>query len=240
MSKRIGPLVAAVGLVVAGCGGEAEQAMPAQPVGGVTASADASPASFSATWTRERVEGLFLNPAEAGLRGGEVHIEPQGTTANIPVCVPLNPFDTPRVMLDSRFSTLTKEIGLPGKGRIVQRGWVLPNATQAGKVMKSVEQELSACRYNGAASTSMEPGQRLSGKSTVYGYPRDAYGWHGYRVEQTANVNRKRASVGTELLLHRGPVILRLDYMNYAPRATEQKLRAYNMSVLRKVITRPA
>ncbi|MEU7002666.1 hypothetical protein [Nonomuraea sp. NPDC046570] len=232
MSKWVCTAAVACAVLAAGCGEGAEVVMRADQVGVA--------AAVSVAWTREKVVGLFLDPAGAGLRGGEVHVEPQGTTAAIDVCVPLNPFDTPRVAVDRRFATLKREIGLPGKGRIVQRGWVLPSADRAGKVMRKVGKRLSACRYDGTAATSLEPGKRMKGSSSVVGYPRDDDGWRGYRIEQTTAVDRQRVSVGTEMLVQRGPVVLRLDYVNYEPHTGEQTLRAYNIGVLRKVLARPA
>ncbi|MEU7004246.1 hypothetical protein [Nonomuraea sp. NPDC046570] len=230
MSEWVGSVVVACAVLAAGCGEGAGVVMRADQVG------TAEAAGVSEAWTREKVVGLFLDAAGAGLRGGEVHVEPQGATAAIEVCVPLNPFDTPRVAVDRRFSTLTREVGLPGKGRIVQRGWVLPSAGRAGKVMKKVGERLSACRYDGTAATSLEPGKRVKGSSFVAAYPRDDDGWRGYRVEQTTSVDRERVSVGTEVLVRRGPVVLRLDYVNYEPNTAERTLRAYNMGILRKVL----
>jgi hypothetical protein len=42
------------------------------------------------------------------------------------------------------------------------------------------------------------------------------------------------------LILQRGPVVLALDYTNYTPKAPAQTLRAYNLSILRKILNNPA
>jgi hypothetical protein len=52
-----------------------------------------------------------------------------------------------------------------------------------------------------------------------------------HRIEQTAKADGQRVSVSTEMLLHRGPVVLRLDYVNYVPKTAENALRAYNMEI---------
>ncbi|MCT9930439.1 hypothetical protein N5079_09440 [Planotetraspora sp. A-T 1434] len=83
----------------------------------------------------------------------------------------------------------------------------------------------------------MHPHQRDLQPAKV---PRDSFGWRGHRVEQTMSVNGKRASVSTLLLLQRGPIVLALNYTNYTPTTPEQTLRAYNMTILRKILAHPA
>ncbi|GAA1686069.1 hypothetical protein GCM10009733_098440 [Nonomuraea maheshkhaliensis] len=239
MIKWVGLLVGAMGVTVSGCGSDAERvAVGAASVGAMTSARVTSLTGASVTWTREGVAGLFLNATQAGLGGGEERSLPQGTTASMDVCVPLDMFKVPRVAVDPRFATVVREIGLPGKGRIIQQGWVLPSAVQAERVMRAVDKKLGACRYSGAAPVSLRPGQRLWGKSVVHSYPRDLNGWKGYRIEQTAKADGERVSVGTGVVLHRGPVVLRLEYVNYVPRTAEGALRTYNMGILRKVLMR--
>lgn len=241
MIKWVGLLAGAMGVLAVGCSPDAESAaVQAAPVRAMASAAAASLAGASMVWTREGVAGLFLDAARAGLSGGVVRSVPQGTTESMGVCVPLNMFDTPRVAVDPRFATVVREIGLPSRGRIIQQGWVLPSVLQAEHVMQAVDKKLGACRYVGAAPVLLRPGQRLWGKPAVYPYPRDANGWKGYRIEQMAKADGERVSVGTEVVLHRGPVVLRLEYVNYVPKTAEDTLRAYNMGILRKVLTRRA
>jgi hypothetical protein len=57
---------------------------------------------------------------------------PQGTTAEVRLCVPLNPFNTPTVAADKHYATANREIGAPGKGRITQQGWAMPTQAHPG------------------------------------------------------------------------------------------------------------
>ncbi|MEW9533626.1 hypothetical protein [Microbispora sp. NPDC049125] len=182
---------------------------------------------------------LFLTPATASLSGGETRTVPAGTITNLDVCVPLDPMNTPTVAIDKRYATAKQEIGLPYKGHLTQQGWILPTDADAAHVMKQVRRNLPRCRYSGSTNSPMDPRTRISGTSTPEKYARDSFGWHGHRIEQTMNRNGERASVSTLLLLQRGPVLLALDYTNYTPKTPEQKLRAYNMTVLSKVLAHP-
>jgi hypothetical protein len=110
----------------------------------------------------------------------------------------------------------------------------------ASALMKQVSRKLPQCRYNGSASDPVNPARRISGISNPQAYEPDAFGWHGHQIEQLMNVNGKRTSVSTVLILQRGPVLLALDYTNYTPKAPEQTLRAYNLGILRKILARPA
>ncbi len=188
------------------------------------------------TWTREDVAALFVAPEEAGLAGGEVRNVEQGTASEIALCVPLNPANTPTVAADKRYSTVRQEITVPYKGRITQQGWVFPNDAEATAIMRLISAKLPRCRYSGTTSAPLEPASRISGNSDTHVYSRDAFGWHGHRIEQIMNVNGKRVSVSTLLLLQRGPVLLTLDYTNYTAKTAAQALRAYNMGILRKVL----
>ena len=110
----------------------------------------------------------------------------------------------------------------------------------ASALMKQVSRKLPQCRYNGSTSDPVDPARRISGISNPKTYEPDAFGWHGHQIEQLMNVNGKRISVSTVLILQRGPVLLALDYTNYTPKAPEQTLRTYNLGILRKILARPA
>ncbi|MCT9934959.1 hypothetical protein N5079_32605 [Planotetraspora sp. A-T 1434] len=227
-------------MALTACGAPLNPANRVQ-VATTTSSLVANEASLAAKeWTKEDVATLFLTPADAGLVGGETRSVPPGTTSRISVCVPLNPLNTPTVPEDKRYATAKQEIGLPYKGHLTQQGWVLPTEAHASTLMRKVGRKVPQCRYSGASNDPMDPGTRISGTSAPEKYARDDFGWHGHRIEQAMSVNGKRASVSTVLLLQRGPVVLALDYTNYTPKAPEQALRAYNMTILRKILAHPA
>jgi hypothetical protein len=239
MNRGTSLAIATLTVIVAGC---APGAQPGATHATTAASAPtpaAMPASVTEKWTRAKVTSLFLDAPAAGLDGGELRIEPEGTAASIHVCVPLNPFDTPTVPVDKRYSTAAHEIRVPGKGHITQRGWVLPTPAAARTIMNKIAKKLPACRYHGNATVHLEPGKRIAATSTTHRHPPD-HAWRGHRIEQVTFTNGKRASVGTDLLLRRGPVILRLTYLNHTPKTNEATLRTYNATVLRKVLARSA
>ncbi|GAA1276681.1 hypothetical protein Psi02_00320 [Planotetraspora silvatica] len=224
-------------LMAAGCGASTERA----PHIDTPSAAKPSPIAYSAqSETREDVTALFLDPAEAGLSGGETQTVPEGTLSRLNICVPLNPLNTPGVPVDKQYATAKEAFTVPYKGRLTQQGWVLPSEAAASTLMKQVNRKLPQCRYSGSTNDPVDPTRRISGVSRPQTYEPDAFGWHGQQIEQLMNVNGERTSVSTVLILQRGPVILALDYTNYEPKEPEQTLRAYNLGVLRRVLAHPA
>ncbi|WP_203958163.1 hypothetical protein [Planotetraspora mira] len=226
------------GLAMAACGASTDGAShpSTRP-----STAHPTPIAHSAkAATDEDVASSFLDPAEAGLAGGETRTIPAGTLSKLSICVPLNPLNTPEVAVNKRYATAKEEITVPYKGHLTQQGWVLPSEAAASALMKQVTRRLPQCRYNGSASDPVDPTRRISGISNPKTYEPDAFGWHGHQIEQLMNVNGERASVSTVLILQRGPVVLALDYVNYTEKAPAQTLRTYNLSVLRRVLAHPA
>lgn len=225
-------------MALPGCGTTGETAR--KPATAPPSPSPSGDPSAAATWTRENVAGLFIGPAQAGLDGGESSTVPPASTDRLAVCMPLNPLQGALVVpIDRRYATAGRDISLPHKGHLFQRGWVLPSTADASRVMRQVRAKLSRCRYSGTITDPADAYVRISSTSTTHRYPKDAFGWHGHRIEVTMVRDGRRASVTTALLLQRGPVLLSLDYINYDREATEERLRAYNLGVLRKVLTHP-
>ncbi|MCT9935450.1 hypothetical protein N5079_35145, partial [Planotetraspora sp. A-T 1434] len=112
-------------------------------------------------------------------------------------------------------------------------GCALPRSPS---LTRKVGRKIPRCRYSGTTNDPMDPRTRISETSSPPKYPRDPFGWRGHRVGQTMSVNGKRASASTLLLPQRGPIVLALDYTNYTPKTPEQTLRAYNMTILRRIL----
>jgi hypothetical protein len=235
LRRWVTPFIGLFALLSAGCA-----AGGAEAVGTAEKAQSPDAAEHAQQWTREKVTTLFLDPAAAGLEEGKSQTIPQGTTAKIDVCVPFDPMNVPAVPVDQNYSTAAHDTDLEGKGRLVQQAWVLPSDDEAAALSKQIADKVVDCRYSGATHVMPDHDARIDGSSTTYPYPRDRYGWRGQRVEQTTAVERERSSVSTQLLLQRGPVILRLHYTNYGKKAPAPKLRDYNMSVLSKALAHPA
>ncbi|MCG5216587.1 hypothetical protein [Streptosporangium sp. KLBMP 9127] len=233
--RSVAPLIGLFGLLASGCG-----AGGAAAVGSGEKSQSSGSAAAATKWTPEKVSALFLDAAGAGLTGGKSHTVPQGTIDKIILCVPLNPLKMPTVPVEKTHSTTGQESGVAGKGRIVQEGWVLPDEAKATELSRQIDSKMSECRYSGSTQALFDKDVRVDSSSTTHAYPRDEFGWQGHRIEQTMALDRKRNSVSTELLVRRGPVILRLHYINYTPKTAEPELRSQNLSVLRKVLAHPA
>lgn len=234
MRRWIGSSIVLPAVLISACGQDAgpikkdPMSATVKPVAGNTPDPE--------RWGPREVAALFLNPEQANLDGGEVRTIAAKTTRDLFVCTPLNPFETPTVTVGKRYATAGSEIGVPYKGRIVQQGWVMPSEAAATAVMKKVSRKVPECRYSGSAPSVLQPGTRLSGVSVPHVYPRDEYGWSGYRIEQTLSTNNRRASVNTRLLIQRGSVVLALEYVNYTRKTHERLLRKYNMSILNKIL----
>jgi hypothetical protein len=234
MNRWITSVVGVLGLATAGCGTTTITGTTAPPT-------QTSKVAYSASASADHdVTELFLSPTEADLAGGHMRTVPEGTLTQLSVCVPLNPLNTPSVPVDKRYASAKREITVPYKGHLTQQGWVLPSEADASALMRQVARRLPQCRYQGSASDPVDPTKKISGSSTTQAYQPDGFGWHGHQIEQLMNVNGERTSVSTVLVVQRGPVVLALDYTNYAPKAPERILRAYNLGILRKILDRPA
>lgn len=235
MSRWAAVLLGLCLMALPGCGAPGGTARP--PVTTPPAPSPSGGPSAASAWTRESVAEMFLSPAQAGLAGGTSRTIPPAEIDHLSVCLPRNPFlETLDVPIDRRYATVRQETGLPDKGRLAQQGWVLPSEAEAARIMHRVRQKLPRCRYTGTLTDPADAYVRIRSVSTTHRYPEDSFGWHGHRIELTMFRDGERVSVSTALLLRRGPVLLALDYVNYRREATEQRLRAYNLGILRKVL----
>jgi hypothetical protein len=187
--------------------------------------------------TPATVEATFATPATVGLKGGRVIRIPRGTTDEVLLCIPLTLLHTaPAVQVTKRYATAGREIVRSGTGVFTEQGWVLPRTANADALMSRVASHLAECRYSGSASDPLDPAQHIRTSSVPARYLQDTSGWRGYAIRQDVWVNGKRASSSVRLLVQRGPVLLALEYIDYASVIAQDRLVSVNLDRLVAVL----